>query len=228
MTSFEEFIECCGECLNHSGLDVATSFFGWKKMFAKVRTGSSGKLRAGVSQPVLEGIVKHNLSDQEAFFIVSYTATFSSWINLPLRLGEQLTECQQFYADGLDSALSKLPCCDSENVFRMDSPMCSKEDELEWFNARCGEFIRLPYFLSVAKSNWKNTDLTWRITTRRLKSSAADLNLCRNNPSEDELLYRRNSVFEIRGVKAGMVILEEADSQQNSYIELVGNYAGCI
>jgi hypothetical protein len=109
----------------------------------------------------------------------------------------------------------------------MDSPLCGKTQEVRWFKSIEGRVIRIPYFLSVAKTNWDNTDITWRIITRGHMSNTADLNECRNNPNEDELLYKRNSFFRVNGVHNGVVVLKEVESVESSYIDLVGNYVGC-
>lgn len=227
MTNFNDFINTCGEKLNNHDLNLCKSFSVWKKIFDNIRSGSTEKIRPGFSQPVLQGIISHNLSDEEAFFILSYTASFSSWINLSLRRGDCLTECQEYYANRLEFALAKLPKCACEYLYRMDMPLCNKTEELNWFESKKGCIIKIPNFLSVAKSNWNNTEIIWKISTIRGKSNAIDLAQCRNNPSEDEAIFKRNSLFKIRNVNKDIIFLEEVENISTPVIEVVGNYAGC-
>lgn len=227
ITSFNDFMNVCGKTLNHHSLDIASSFGSWKKLFDKVRSGSKEKLSPGISQPVVQGITTYGLSDEEAFFILSYTASFSSWINSSLRNGDCLTECQDYYANGLELALSKLPRCNCKYVYRMDEPLRNKTEELKWFESKKGRLIKIPCFLSVAKSNWDNTELTWKISTVSNRSNVIDLAQCRNNSTEDEAVFKRDSLFEIKGVKGELIILQEVESAFTPVIEMVGNYVGC-
>lgn len=227
MTSFDEFLNICGKMENNHRIEIANSFAGWKQIFTKVRSGSGEKLRSGMSQPIVQGIITYGLSDEEAFFILSYTASFSSWINLPLRCGDPLTMCQAYYAENLIMALSKLPHCNCEYLYRMDTPLCGKAEELAWFKRKIGSVIKVPNFLSVAKSNWDNTELTWKIYTIKGRSNAIDLEQCRNNPSEDEAIYQSDSLFEIKGVDGELVVLDEVENTTIATIEMIGNYVGC-
>lgn len=227
MSKFEDFLKECGQITNHHSLSIAQAYSGWKCIFKKVRAGSSVKLRPGLSQPVVKGILTYGLTDEEAFFILSYTATFSSWINFPLRNRQVLTDCQTYYATALDSALSKLPKCNCPYLYRMDSPLCGKNEELHWFVKQKGKIIRVPNFLSVAKSNWENTETTWKIAIKHSESNAFDLDQCRNNPEEDEAVYKRNSLFKVLDVTGGVILLEEMDKATEPIIELTGTYVGC-
>ncbi len=227
MTNFNDFISACGQTLNHHQLTIKDCFDGWKRTFDKIRSGTAERLRPGFSQPVVQGVITYSLSDEEAFFILSYTASFSSWINLPLRRGDVLTECQQYYAKGLELALAALPACNCDYLYRLDMPMCDKKEELEWFARNVGSIIQVPSFLSVAKSNWDNTNITWKIATNNGHSNAVDLALCRNNASEDEAVFKPNSLFKIIGIEQGIVLLEEVENTTLPFISMVGNYAGC-
>lgn len=226
MYNFQDFLNQCGKKANHHSLNVAEAYEGWRKAIAEFRTNSPGKNNRRIAPALLQGILTYDLSDEEVFFILSYTASFSSWVNLPLRNNQKLTDCQGFYANGLEAALLKMPGFKGDFLYRMDSPICDKEEELEWFTKQKANVIRIPNFLSVAKTNWDNTEITWRIATNR-NSLAFDLDECRNNPSEDEVLYMRNSLFKIIDVSNGIILMQEVENSTGKVIDLFGNYVGC-
>lgn len=227
MTSFSKFLNNCGASVNHSQQTISESYKNWRSEFNNFRDGSHNSTSPRLSKPILEALNIYGLSDEEAFFILSYTAHFSSWINVPLRCNTALDKCQQAYANGLDGALSKMPKCKISTLYRMDSPHCTREQEFNWFNKNKGRIVKVPTFLSVAKSNWENTTVTWKIDVKTEYSIATDLLTLRNNPSEDEVLYQRDSLFIILGVDDECILLEETRQTSNSIIVLSGNYASC-
>lgn len=226
MDNFQDFLNQCGKKANRHSINVVEAYEGWRKTITEVRTNSPRKNSKRIAPPIVQGILNYDLSDEEGYFILSYTASFSSWINLPLRNNQKLTDCQGFYANGLEAALLKMPRFKGDFLYRMDSPICDKEEELAWFTKQKGNVIKVPNFLSVAKTNWDSTEIIWKIATNH-NSLAFDLDECRNNPSEDEVLYKRDSLFKIIDVSNGIILLEEVASSTGKVINLVGNYVGC-
>jgi hypothetical protein len=175
---------------------------------------------------IKEGDNEYKLKDEEAFFILAFTGSYSSWINLPLRNGYPLeTECKKYFADCLDNALDKVPCFNDRYVFRMDTPIGSKQNLLDWFKNNIGNIVTTPYFLSTSKVNYENAEITWYIKTLKTESKARDLELLTNNAIEKEVLFKRDAFFKILKVDhaEGVVKMEEVEKPENS-VKLTGFY----
>lgn len=228
MNSFTEFLECCKDELNHHGQNVKDSFENnWLPILQDFRNKKELPTHHRYNHLVLEGIFRHSLSNEEAFFILSHTGSYSSWINGSLRSGRQFdTQCQQYFADKLNEALSKLPCFNDKKVYRMDEPLTDDiEQVFSFFEKNNGKVMRTPYFLSTSKDNWENTSLTWDIKTLQEDSKARDLSLITNNNTEKEVLFKGDSYFKIKGVNRGskIVFMEEV-SECTMDADLVGFY----
>ena len=227
MTTFKQFLDTCREEENHLQQNVKTTFErGWKPLFEEFR--KNGRLNESIanSSICLSGLLEFDLTDEEAFFILGHTGSYSSWVNGPLRYGSELdTYCKQFFADRLDNVLNKIPSFNDNYVYRMDSPDGSKEQILKWFKKNVGAIIQIPFFLSTSKENWENTEVIWRIKTLKSGSKGKDLTLLTNNRSESEVLFKMNSYFKILDfeITNGIVEMEEIE-KSTSGIKLIGLY----
>jgi hypothetical protein len=213
MMSFNQFLEECKDELNHHQQNVKTSFeVGWKPLFDEYRTNKKLQNKPGNRQIVLQGLDEYNLSDEEAFFILSYTGSYSSWLNNDWRNGWSFdSKCKQYFAERLNLALDKLPCFNDEYVFRMDSPMGTKDQVIKWFHNQIKQVIHVPHFLSTSKDNYENTEITWHIKTMSNNSMARDLALLTNNKVEKEVLFKNDCYFQIVNINSekGIIDMEE-------------------
>jgi len=227
MMSFNQFLEECKDELNHHQQNVKTSFEqGWKPLFDQFRKDKKLQDAHRNRHIVLQGIEEYNLSDEDAFFILSYTGSYSSWLNAGLRNGRDFdTKCQRYFASKLTLALDKLPCFNDEYVFRMDSPLGLKGQLAKWFNGNKGRVIHLPYFLSTSKDNYENSDITWHIKTMKNNSTARDLALVANNDTEREVLFKRDCFFQIGSIdgETGIIEMQEVEKTSNA-IKVTGFY----
>ncbi len=174
----------------------------------------------------LLGMIGNGLSEEEASFILSFTARKSSWVNMELRNGIDFSTIEKAeFAEGLTNAISKMPSFDNEIVYRMDSPS-ENEDGIvrEWFSRKIGSIFRIPYFLSTSKANWKNTAYTWKINTLKRNSLGNDISNMTNNKMENEILFHRNSIFRVDNVDNDFIHLTEIEENQRIDFDLVGLY----
>lgn len=227
MVPFLHFLELCKNDRNSNGLTLLEAFEDiWLPLFKEFRANGNLASKVRTGNIVLEGLKQYKLSNEEAFFILIHTGSFSSWINQPLRSGFSLdSKCKERYAMELENSLSKLPPHNNELVFRMDSPDGDKEEVFAWFKYNINKVFRVPYFLSTSKDNWGSTDVIWRIKTKNEDSQARDLAYLTNNKSEKEVLFKRNTFFEIKKVheNEGIVDMQET-KYYNSAVSLVGQY----
>jgi len=227
MKDFIHFLDECKEEYNHHQQNVKRSYeIGWKPIFDQYRIKKSLPDAIGYRSIELSGIDEYKLTDEEAFFILSFTGSYSSWINLPLRNGYLLeTKCKEFFASSLEKALEKLPSYNEGYVFRMDTPTGSKSVVLNWFEANIEKVITTPYFLSTATENYENTEITWHIKTLPNDSKGKNLELLTNNIPEKEVLFKRNALFKIKEIdhEKGIIEMEEVVQSDNS-IKLTGFY----
>jgi hypothetical protein len=211
--SFYDFLEMCKGELNHHQSNVKDSFEkGWKPLFDYYRMHKSLPVRPRTQSIALHGIDLHGLSDEEAFFITSYTGSFSSWLNVDIRSGQNFSnKCKQCFARRLSAALDKLPPYAGKQVFRMDSPLGTTKQVIRWFQTNIGQVIHVPYFLSAAKVNYGNTPITWHIQTSAPLTHARDISSITNNMTEQEVLFRAGSYFQILEVesKSGLIDMVE-------------------
>lgn len=227
MKLFNQFLDECKDELNHHQQNVKTSFEkGWKPLFDEIRKNKKLQDTHRNRHIVLQGLEEYNLSDEDAFFILSYTGSYSSWLNSESRNGRDFdTECKRYFANGLTLALDKLPYYNDEYVFRMDSPLGTKEQIIEWFNAHKKGIICVPYFLSTSKDNYENSEITWHIKTMKNNSKARDLALITNNDTEKEVLFKRDCFFRIVSVdsESGIIEMVEVEKALNA-IKVTGFY----
>lgn len=211
--SFADFLEMCKGELNHLQQNVKDSFEkGWKPLFDYYRKHESLPVRPSTSHVALHGIHLYELSDEEAFFITSYTGSYSSWLNTDIRSGREFSnKCKQYFAERLAAALDKLPPYAGKQVFRMDAPLGTAKQVTRWFRANNGQVIHVPYFLSAAKVNYRNTPITWHIQTSAPLTHARDISSITNNMTEQEVLFKAGSYFQILEVesKSGIIDMVE-------------------
>lgn len=216
METFNSFLAACKDEINHHQQTLKKSFEqGWIPLLRHYRTNRVLPEKPSTKHIILEGLFEYNLTDEEAFFILTHTGSYSSWINRPLRDGHPFDNvCKEEFANRLDKSLDKLPPYVGENVFRMDSPLGLKEDVCLWFKKNIGSIVNVPYFLSTSKDNWENTEIIWDIQTMGTNSKARDLRLITNNDTEKEVLFKRNSSFMIMSVdeESGIIKLNEVEN----------------
>lgn len=227
MENFIHFLDECKEEYNHHQQNVKKSYeIGWKPILEQYRNKKSLPDAMGYRNIELSGMDEYKLTDEEAFFVLSFTGSYSSWINLPLRNGYPLeTKCKEFFANNLEKTLEKLPSYNDRYVFRMDTPTGSKSVVLNWFEANIEKVITIPYFLSTAKENYENTEITWRIKTLTNDSKGKNLELLTNNIPEEEVLFKRNALFKIKEIdhQKGIIEMQEV-LQSDNPINLIGFY----
>ncbi len=226
MEAFLQFIEQCKSDLNQHQQNVKETFEIWKALFSKFRESGELPHEGNTKNIRLRGLNEYSLTDEEAFFIVGHTASYSKWINQPLRDGNKFdNSCKEYFANSLGKALDKLPIFNSQKVYRMDSPLGEKNQVMHWFEKNNKKIVQTPYFLSTSKNNWNNTDITWHITTMKTNSNARDLFLITNNATEKEVLFKRNSFFKITKVNCDEGIIEMNEvNRAASFITLIGFY----
>src|SRR5436190_2907442 len=108
INSFSSFLDICKEEPNHHQQNVKTTFEeGWKPLFDEYRSTGELEKKFGNKHIVLSGLKEYSLTDEEAFFILTHTGSYSSWINHLLRDGYPLdTDCKKYFAQNLNNALS--------------------------------------------------------------------------------------------------------------------------
>lgn len=225
ISEFEAFLENCKDEQNHHQQNVKNTYEkGFKPLFDRYRKGIT-ETSKHISVE-LRGLTEFSIDDEEAFFILAYTGSYSSWLNDNLRNGLPLnTNCKKYFATRLCEALDKLPSYNNNIVFRMDNPSGEKKTILSWFGNNIGKTIKTPYFLSTSKDNYGNTEIVWKIKTLNANSFGKDLDLLTNNKIEKEVLFKCNAHFAIQDVdmKIGIIEMQEVLEQDN-YIELTRLY----
>jgi len=220
MIDIENILSECDNEKNHHGQILRKTYSSFQNMFDKYRKGDKSL------DPNLKGMKDNNLSEDEAFFILAYTSSYSSWINSNLRDGDSLnSNCKKKFAGYLDQVLDRMPSVKGEIVFRMDSPGNDKK-LLTWFEKHYGKKFLIPYFLSTAKEDYKNSDVVWEIITLDQNSKGKDISELSNNKFEKEVLFKLNSCFQIDGVDRlnKYIHLVELPSNEKIDFKLVGLY----
>lgn len=174
----------------------------------------------------LKGIKKFNISEEDAFFVLAYTGSYSSWLNSDLRNGMPLhTKCKKYFATRLCEVLNLLPSYNDGFVFRMDNPSGDKETVLNWFSSQINKIVKTPYFHSTSKDNYNNADIIWKIKTLETDSFGKDLSLLTNDKGEREILFIPNSYFKVKSVdKITSIIDMQEVTRQETFIELTRLY----
>lgn len=227
MYTFNKYLEDCKDDVDDHNQNLKRTFEeGWLPLFEQYRTTKTLQLKSTINNIVLSGLIEYNLTNEEAFFILAYTGSYSSWINQPLRAGQLLKSiCKTRFAEILEKSLDKLPSFNCNYVYRMDSPDGLSQEVITWFKKIINKIVKVPYFLSTSKDNWESTDIVWKIKTMQANSNARDLHLLTNNCTEKEVLFKRNSYFKVLSVneKNGIIEMEETDNIDFAYI-LTGLY----
>jgi hypothetical protein len=183
--------------------------------------------RGEVSYPSKYNLIRNGtVSDEEAFFLLYYTGSASSWVNEDLRqTGVQSTKCKELFSKHLEVVMSKLPSFNGI-AYRMDDPSGDKQDVLRWFKRNMGKKIQIPHFLSTAKEDYDNSPIVWQIQTLKAGSRGKDITECANNDVELEVLFSRNSKFLIENIDVdkGYVYLTEISDTVECDIILKGLY----
>ncbi|MBA9078189.1 ADP-ribosyltransferase [Rufibacter quisquiliarum] len=202
--------------------NLRDSFRGFKVWFDSYRNGDV-KLDRN-----LKGMIDHNLTEEEAFLVLTYTASkTSSWVNHDLRNGNTHKRADKIlYSEYLSFVLNKIPPFNNALAFRMETEVSDDEEVLNWFESKMGRTFVLPYFLSTSKEDWGNDQLVWQIQTLPKNSLARDISNLTNNPPEQEILFNKGAKFLIKGVdkEKCYVYLDEIDSQHETSFALTGLY----
>lgn len=177
------------------------------------------KYRNGVKESRINwtGITKYGLSDEEAFFILAYSSGTSKWINAELRLGKELsTNCKKLFSEQLDYSLSKMPSLNESLVYRMQIGI-ERNSEIKRFQSRVNSTFIVPQYLSTAKENYNNSAVVWKIKTLTIESKGKDISDLSNHRYEKEVLFERNSKFEITAVDElhSCIMMQEISSTAN-------------
>lgn len=219
--TLEQLTQLCEDIKNHHGLTIVESIEGYKEWFEDFKNGNQ------TYKPNLQGMTINNLSEEEAFYILHYTASASSWINSELRDGRELTcKCKLSFGNALNNSLEKVKSFNDKIVYRMDNPSSDSETILKWFNQKIGFSFSIPYFLSTAMEDYKNSYVVWKIKTLKNESYAKDISNITQNPVELEVLFKRNSKFIIKNVdfNSKYVTIEEINETSMTDFELTGLY----
>ena len=134
---------------------------------------------------------------------MSYVSSGSYKINAKLRSGEELSEYEKRIVDGLDTALQKMPKYEGTVYRSLDSSMIENLEDF-WRLHTPDKIVTYDAFTSSAVSVYdKQMDIQMVIKSK----NGRDI---RNyNPKESEILFGRNSIFQVTDVKNGVIYLEE-------------------
>lgn len=223
---FESFLKLCDDTKNHHGQVVRDTYYkGFLNWFQKYRNGDQSL------DNNLKGMIKNGLDEEEAFMMLAYTGSYSSWVNSDLRNSRMSNcECKREFISRLNMALDKVIAFNNQTVFRMDSPSEDKDKVLNWFDSKVESIFRIPYFLSTAKEDYENTEIVWKIKTLAENSLGKDISDITNNQHELEVLFRTGSCFLIENVdfdKAYITLSEVSNDSQVDF-ELTGCYCDNI
>jgi hypothetical protein len=175
----------------------------------------------------LKGMKENGLSEEEAFLVLIYTASSSSWINEEMREGISVDcDCKSSIIRNLDNVLAKIKSHDNKVVYRMDNPLGDNAKVLSWFSKAVTLKFTVPNFLSTSMENYENSPIIWKINTLVEGSMGKDISNLTNNKHEKEVLFRKDSCFEILEVdfEAAMISLNEVKSNDDISFKLTGHY----
>ena len=218
---FEKLLNECNGEENFHGLTIRQSYEGYLPWFEAYRTGDKSL------DDNLKGMIENGLTEEEAFFILAYTGSASSWVNSELRDGHlPSTKCKEVFVNKLNQALAKVSSFNGNIAFRMDEPHSNSEEVLKWFHSKIGSKFKVPYFLSTAKEDYNNSSIVWQINTLTEGSFGKDISQLTNNKYEKEVLFRTGSCFEIIKVdeKKNYIHLNEVINSEQIEFDLVGDY----
>lgn len=219
---FEIFLEKYAEIKNFKGQNLKDVYYkGFNLWFESYQKGEKDYIEN------LSGMTANGLTKEEAFYILAYTGSFSSWINSDLRNSHlPECECKSELINRLNMSLCKVINFSNSIVYRMDAPLGEKEKILKWFNSKIGCIFKLPYFLSSAKEDYKNSEIVWRIKTLNTDSLGKDISNITNNKYEQEVLFQTGSCFKIEGVDKDTEYIEltEVDAKSDVDFELTKSY----
>lgn len=211
---FESFLKLCDNVHNHHGQEVRKTYLdGFLPWFEAYRQGDLSL------EKNLGGMVKNGLNEEEAFMILAYTGSHSSWVNSEMRNGQIINcKCKTEFIERLNNALAKIISFDNQIVFRMDSPSDDKEVILNWFKKKIGCIFKIPFFLSTAKEDYKNTEIVWNIKTLSENSLGKDISDITNNSTELEVLFNYGSCFKIDSVDFNRAYVNLIEVSSNSAV----------
>lgn len=174
----------------------------WKSKLADVKK-TVAKLKKDVAIAAESGIIESELTEDEKAAINAYISSESYIINEKLRSGMPLTKEEKWLVDNLDSALEKLPKYNGTVYRSLDSSMIENLDEY-WQVHSIENFVLYEAFTSSSIFVYdKDMDIQMVIKSK----NGRDI---RNfNPKESEILFGRDSMFQVTDVKSGVIYLEE-------------------
>ena len=220
--NFELFLSKCDNIKNHKGQILRSTYYkGFLPWFKEYRDDNNSH------KENLEGMTQNGLTEEEAFVILAYTGSYSSWLNSNMRNGELSScDCKNEFINRLNNSLDKIKCFNDEVVYRMDSPYDKDDNIIDWFKAKTNSIFRIPYFLSTAKEDYKNSEVVWEIETLTFNSLGKDISNLTNNQYELEVLFRTGSCFQIKSIdsKKRYVKLKEVRIDSKIDFELTGLY----
>lgn len=202
--------EICNDDKNEYGFSLKEAYEKWKKNRVNNKSSEFQNIK---------GLGKKGLDKIEEFSIYQYTSSFSRWININYRNGQEPdTNCKKEFSNLLDNALKKLDGFDDEIVYRMDSPYPEKKEIFKWFKSKKGSVIEVPNYLSTSKENYDNSPIVWKIKTLSANSKGKDISELTNNKFEKEVLFERNSCFYIKEIDelSSIIYLEEITKTSNA------------
>lgn len=152
-------------------------------------------------------IEKNKLSKKDYSHIGAYTCRASRVVNGAIRSKENLNKENQEFIKNLDLALNKISSANNLILYR-DEIYDTLEEFLD--DKENGDIIELAYYISTYKFNERNpkNGLQIEIHTKNFESHAKDISII-GKQSEQEVLFKRNTKFRIKGIEKKKVLLEE-------------------
>ena len=216
--NLKEFIEQCSEEKDYHRVTMKRLYYDAFKSWIDDFDTDEPK------EPRVIALKTLGLHSDDGFFIWSYTGSCSSWLNSDKRnCNGYDSECKQYFANGLTTALLKLPIYVGK-VWRWEEAD-EKLKKFNWFKDHIGTTIKVPYFLSTSKDNITADPMLWDINTIE-GGNAREITKISNAPCEQEILFLPDAKFLITGVEDDnrTVNLQELDPDTETQFDLCRVY----
>jgi hypothetical protein len=149
------------------------------------------------------------ITKEDCVFLNSYVGNQSLWINQPLRNDKFRDKAHEMFVNELNRILTNLPSLEiPRTVFRMED---NSYLNIEKIKNNIGKKVKIPQFLSSSKEKWENRKYYWEITLLDKNSNAKDLSFLKPENKESEVLFSRNSAFQITDVIDDCIFLTEIE-----------------
>ena len=143
------------------------------------------------------------LTQAEETAVNTYISSESYVINEKLRSGIPLTAEEQKTVDNLDSALEKMPKYEGTVYRSLSSDMMNNSKEF-WQLHQVGNTVQYKAYTSSSLEVYDETmDIQCVIKSKRGR------NITSHNDNEKEILFQRNSLFFVTGIKSHTIYMEE-------------------